>query len=73
MAKKRKEPGSELERLHQAKIRARKAQIRARASGKPYSGFCLAKEVDPELLRRPLDLSLVEVRMRHDRRPEKAN
>jgi hypothetical protein len=44
-------------RIHEAKIRARKAQIRARALGKPYDSFCLAKHVDPGILRRPLNLS----------------
>jgi hypothetical protein len=33
------------------------AQIRARVSGKKYDGFCLAKLIDPEILRRPLNLS----------------
>jgi hypothetical protein len=48
-------------RIHQAKIRARKAQIRARASGKKYDGICLAKLIDPEVLRRPLNLSGVVI------------
>jgi hypothetical protein len=41
---------SGFERIHQAKIRSRRAQIRARAEDKSYSGFCLAKHVDPEIL-----------------------
>ena len=42
----------------QADIAAdRRAQIEARKLGKPYKGVCLAKLVDPELLKRPLDLS----------------
>jgi hypothetical protein len=57
---------SGFERIHQAKIRSRRAQIRARAEGKSYSGFCLAKHVDPEVLRRPLDLSNVEVPAGHE-------
>ncbi len=49
------------ERIHQAKTRSRKAQIRARALGKKYDGFCLAKQVDPETFRRPLNLSQARV------------
>jgi hypothetical protein len=48
-------------RIHQAKIRNRKAQIRARALGKRYDGFCLAKYVDPEILRHPLNLSRAKI------------
>jgi len=40
--------------------------MRARTEGKSYSGFCLAKHVDPEILRRPLDLSNVEVPAGHE-------
>jgi len=52
---------SGFKRIHQAKIRNRKAQIHARASGKRYDGFCLAKHVDPEILRRPLNLSRAKI------------
>jgi hypothetical protein len=52
---------SGFKRIHQAKIRARVAQIRAHASGKRYDGFCLAKLIDPEILRRPLDLSHAKI------------
>jgi len=50
-----------LKRIHQAKIRSRKAQIRARALGEPFEGFCLAKHVDPEALQRPLNLSRAKI------------
>ena len=49
-------PGAErkqsrgLARIHRQKTRSRKAQIRARAPGKRFEGFCLAKHVAPELL-----------------------
>lgn len=49
------------ERIHQAKIRSRNAQIRARALGKSYEGFRLARHVDPEVLQRPLNLSRVKI------------
>lgn len=52
---------SGFQRIHQAKIRSRKAQIHARASGKPYNGFCLAKHVDPEVFKRPLNLSRAKI------------
>jgi hypothetical protein len=52
---------SGFKRIHQAKIRSRKAQIRARALGEHYDGFCLAKHVDPEILRRPLNLSRAKI------------
>ncbi len=48
-------------RIHGEKIRSRRAQIRARMRGEHYEGFCLAKYVDPEVLRRPLNLSRVKV------------
>lgn len=57
---------SGLERIHREKIRSRKAQIRARALGKPYNGFCLADHVAPEVLRRPLNLSGVEIPEDHE-------
>ena len=50
-----------LKRIHQAKIRSRKAQVRARALGEPFEGFCLAKHVDPEALQRPLNLSRAKI------------
>ena len=52
---------SRFKRIHQAKIRSRKAQIRARTLGKRYDGFCLAKHVDPEIFRRPLNLSRAKI------------
>jgi hypothetical protein len=52
---------SGFQRIHQAKIRSRKAQIRARALGRPYDGFCLAKHIDPEILKRPLNLSRAKI------------
>lgn len=52
---------SEFRRIYQAMIRSRKAQIRARALGKQFDGFCLAKHVDPEVLRRALNLSRVRI------------
>jgi hypothetical protein len=45
----------ELKRIHQTKICSRKAQIRARALGERFEGFCLAKHVDPDLLKRPAE------------------
>jgi hypothetical protein len=50
-----------LKRIHQAKIRSRKAQVRARALGEPFEGFCLAKHVDPEALKRPLNLTRAKI------------
>ena len=52
---------SGFKRIHQAKIRSRKVQIRARALGKRFDGFCLAKHVDPKILRRPLNLSRAKI------------
>jgi hypothetical protein len=50
-----------LQRIRQEKILSRRRLIRARASGKKYAeGFCLAKNVDPEIFKRPLDFSQVE-------------
>ncbi len=57
---------SGFKRIHQAKVRSRKAQIRARALGKRYEGFCLAKHVDPEVLRRPLNLRRVRIPVGHE-------
>ena len=52
---------SGFKRIHQAKIRVRVAQIRAHASGKRYHNFCLVKLIDPEVLRRPLNLSHAKI------------
>lgn len=52
---------SQLQQLHQEKIRSRKNLMRAREQGiKSNDGLCLAKMVDPEVFRRPLDLSHFE-------------
>jgi hypothetical protein len=50
-------------RIRQAKIRSRKAQIRTRTLG--GHGFCLAKYVDPQALKRPLNLSRVKIPVGH--------
>ena len=50
-----------LKRIHQAKVRSRKAQIRARALGERFEGFCLARHVDPEALKRPLNLTRAKI------------
>lgn len=56
-----KKKTSSFERIHRAKLRDRKAQIRARAKGHSHEGFSVAKQVDPELLKRPLNLSRAKV------------
>jgi hypothetical protein len=53
-------------RIRQAKIRSRKAQIRTRTLDGHYDGFCLAKYVDPEVIKRPLNLSRVKIPMGHE-------
>jgi hypothetical protein len=52
--------GSDLQRLHRAKILSRRRDMKARANGKHLTkGFCLVEYVDPDVLRGPLDLSRV--------------
>ena len=58
---KRKPQKVNFARVHALKVRERRKQIRARKQGKPYKGFNLAKSVDPELLRRPVNLSQAKV------------
>ena len=57
----KRKSSSGLKRIHPAKIRSRKAQIRASALGERFEGFCLARHVDPDLLKRSLNLSRAKI------------
>jgi hypothetical protein len=61
-----RQTASGFSQIHQAKIRSRKAQIRARAMSGYYDGFCLAKHVDLKALKRPLNLSRVKIPPGHE-------
>ncbi len=53
---------NDLQRIHARKIQRRKRDIKARKNGKRAAvGFCLAKSVDPEVFKQPLDLSRVQI------------
>lgn len=52
---------NEVRRIHRRKTQRRVRDLRNQQQGRSVAAFCLAKRVDPQAFKTPLDLSRVQI------------